>query len=52
MRVYKKWWIYNETLPYQVFDPLVGLSLRVDEERPSSWELNNYTILDTQIVFR
>ena len=35
-----------------ILDPFVRLSLRVDEERPSTGILNDDAVLDTQIVAR
>lgn len=37
-------------LPYHVSGPLVGLSLRVDEERPASGELHDDAVLYGQVV--
>ena len=35
---------------YHVFDPFVGLSLWVDEQRPASRELDDNTVFNTQVV--
>ena len=40
---------YNKRI-YQVFDPAVGLSLWVDEERPASCVLYDDAVLDAEVV--
>ena len=44
--------VFKHKNSHKIFDPLIGLALWINEQRPSSWKLHNYSILYREGVTR